>query len=97
VNPGGRVDRSFESRGAGLLSDQPEIPDILRVRGVVQVINLQMLRRSAVLPVVIGVVGDEVGDAGVAFPPVLVGIAEMADDGLGELRVGWIGDVVNLL
>ena len=56
-----------------------------------------MLCRPAVLPALRRDVGHEIGDPGVAFPPVFVRIAKAAYDRLEELRLGRNGDIVNFL
>ena len=73
---------------AGLLADQTEIADIHRLRRIAEIVDLGLPARAPVLQA-----GNEVGDAGVALPPVLVGVHEVGRDGADLLGIGRIGDV----
>src|SRR6185437_987617 len=55
------------ARGTGLLSGEPEVADELRMRGIGKVVDLRHAPHAPTLDA-----GDEIRDAGVAFPPALV-------------------------
>ena len=76
---------------AGLLAGQAEIPDLDGMRGIAEIIDL---RHAAGAPV--RVARDEEGNAGVAFPPVLVGVLQAAD-AADQHWIGGIGDVPDLM
>src|SRR6516162_1177525 len=56
-----------------------------------------MLLRPALMPTVRSAPGDEIGDAGVALPPVLMGVAEAPDDRREQRGLRRVGDVPQLL
>ncbi len=77
------------AHAAGLLSGQPEIADEHRLGRIAQIVDLRHAidapaRRA----------GDQIRDAGVAFPPVLVRAAESADDDR-HARRAWTGSVTS--
>ena len=79
--------------GAGLLAGQAEVADLLRMRGIGEVVDL----RHAPHPPV-GRARDEVGDAGVAFPPVLVRVLQPVEPRHqhGVRGIGGVPDLVRL-
>ena len=62
---------------ARLLAGQPEVADEARLRGIAQVVDLG---HAVGAPAGRRAVGDQVGDAGVALPPVLVRALEPVED-----------------
>src|SRR5262249_50829440 len=81
-------DRSVDALGrhAGrsrLLTGQPEIANEARARGIAEVVDLRHPVRP---PAGWTSVGNEVGDARIALPPVLVRLLEAADDRVDLLR-----------
>src|SRR6185503_8727174 len=62
---------------AGLRADHTEIADVDRLGRIAQVIDLQVV---AAVPSLVALVRDQIRDAGVALPPVLVSPAEAVDD-----------------
>ena len=76
---------------ARLLAGQAEIPDLDGMRGIGEVVDL---RHAAGAPV--RRAGDQEGDAGVAFPPALVGVLQAADP-RDQHGIGGIGDVPDLM
>ena len=84
-------------RGAGrarLLAGQPEVADEARLRGIAQVVDLG---HPVGAPAARRAVGDEVGDAGVALPPVLVRALEPVQhrgEQRGLRRIGHVPDLV---
>ena len=77
--------------GARLLPRHAEVADVHRLRRIAQVVDLG---HAAHAPA--GDAGDEVGDAGVALPPVLVRVAP-AFEPRDDRRVGGIGHVPDLV
>ncbi len=76
--------------GSRFLPRQTEIANEHGFRGIAQIVNLHHARRAPAHRA-----GDQIRDAGVAFPPILMSVAQAADDhgdavGLG--RVGHIPD-----
>src|SRR3989475_9441715 len=82
------------ARGPGLLPDETEVAEEDRVGGVTEV---EDLRHAADPPSVGPPVGDQVGDARVAFPPALVGIPEIVDGSRDEHGVARVGDIKDLV
>src|SRR6266436_5450933 len=80
--------------GAGLLPGQPEVADEARLRRIAQVVDLG---HAVGAPAGRRAVRDQVGDAGVALPPVLVRALEAVEhrDEPGRLRgIGHVPDLV---
>ena len=77
---------------AGLLADQAEVADFHRLRRIAEIEHLGHAARRASLHA-----GDEVGDAGVAFPPALVRVLEVPAHARDEARACRIGDVPDLV
>src|SRR5437762_12775465 len=102
-----RGDQSFHRvSNVGLLSDKAEIPDVLRIRGIMQVVDLHVLVGTALVPAgreirsgarQRAVVCDQKRYAGIALPPALVSVGELWCDGGQQYRVGWIRDVEYLV
>ena len=76
---------------ARLLAGQAEVADLHRMGGIAEIVDLGHAPGAPV-----GRAGDEVGDAGVALPPVLVGVLQPVQPG-DQDRVGRIGDVPDLM
>ena len=77
---------------AGLLTGQPEIANEHRLGRIAQIVDL-----GHAIGAPAGRAGHQIGDAGVAFPPVLMRGAQSADDD-GQARwLGRIGDVPDLM
>ena len=80
--------------GAGLRPDHAEVPDEDRVGGIAEVEDLE----PAIGGPSVGLqIGDEIGDAGVALPPVLVRPIEARGDVDDENGIGGVGDVIDLM
>ena len=77
--------------GAGLLPGQAEVADMHGMGGIAEVVDL-----GHALDPPAGDAGDEVGDAGVALPQVLVGVGEAHQPG-EQRRIGGVGDVPDLV
>ena len=73
---------------AWLLAGQAEVANERWLRGVAQVIDLRHAARTPV-----GRTGDDVSDAGVAFPPAFVCVAKPADDNGDTAWLRGIGHV----
>src|SRR5437588_3686559 len=103
----GRADQSFHRVSkVGLLSDKAEIPDVLRVSGIMQVVDLHVLVGTALVPAGCetrsgarqrAIVCDQKRYAGIALPPVLVSVGELWRDGGQQYRVSWIRDGEDLM
>src|SRR6266480_4695668 len=78
--------------GSRLLSGQAEIADEHRFRRVGQVVHLGHAPHAPAFDS-----GDEVGDAGVALPPVLVSALQALDDRGEQPRLPRIGHVPDLV
>ena len=76
---------------ARLLAGQAEIADLHRMGGIAEVVDLGHAPGAPVRRA-----GDQEGDAGVAFPPVLVGVLEAAEP-RDQYRIGGIGDVPDFM
>src|SRR5205823_15073909 len=102
-----RGDQSFHRvSNVGLLSDKAEIPDVLRIRGIMQVVDLHVLVGTALVPAgreirsgarQRAVVCDQKRYAGIALPPAPVSVGELWCDGGQQYRVGGIRDVEDLV
>jgi hypothetical protein len=77
---------------AGLLAGQAKVADVHRPRRIAEIVDL-----SHTLDAPAGRAGDEVGDAGVAFPEALVGVAQAHDDAGQQGRMGRIGHVPDFM
>ena len=80
------------ARRSGLLAGQAEVADEQRLGRVAQVIDLP---HPFDFPA--GLAGDEKGDAGIALPPVLVRVAEAADNRVDATWSSRIGHVPHFL
>ncbi len=80
------------ARRSGLLAWQPEVADEHRLGWIAQVVDLRHAARAP-----LGIAADDIGDAGVALPPVLVRVDEAVDDDGHAARVRRIGDVPDLV
>ena len=76
---------------ARLLAGQPEIPDLDRMGGIAEVVDLGHAAGAPVRRA-----RDQEGDAGFAFPPALVGILEPVEP-RDQNRIGGIGDIPDLV
>ena len=76
--------------GLGLRADHAEVADVYRLCRIAQVVDLQVI---AARPSFLRVVGDQIRDAGVAFPPALVRASEVVDD--RRQLVGFAGTVTS--
>jgi hypothetical protein len=85
-----QVGRHLAGR-ARLLADQAEVADVHRLGRIGEVVDLGHALGAPVLGA-----ADQKGDAGVAFPPVLVGVAQALEAGQ-QLGIGRIGDVPDLM
>src|SRR5438876_985226 len=82
------------ARRARLLAREPEVADEARLRGIGEIVDL----RHAMGPPAAGMaVGDEVGDAAVTLPPVLVGHVEARDHRGQQGGLGGVADVPHLV
>ena len=63
--------------GLGLRAHHAEVADVYRLCRIAQVVDLEVI---AAHPSFLRVVGDEIRDAGVAFPPALVRAGQVVDD-----------------
>ena len=77
--------------GARLLTGQAEIPDLDGMRGIAEVVDLGHAARAPVRRA-----RDQKGNAGVAFPPALVGILQ-APDPRDQNRICGIGDIPDFM
>ena len=89
-------DRPVQVRrhGAGrarLLADQPEVADLHRLGRIAEVVELRHALGAPILRA-----ADQEGDAGVAFPPALVRVAQAVEP-RDQHRLGGIGDVPDLV
>ena len=90
-------DRAVKLRGngprrSGLLTRQPEVADEDRVRRIAQVVDLRHAARAP-----FGIAADDIADARVALPPVLVRVDEAVDDDGHTARARGIGDVPDFM
>ena len=76
---------------AGLLAGQAEIADLHGMRGIAEIVDLRHAPGAPVRRA-----RHEKGNAGVAFPPVLVRVLQAADP-RDQHRIGGIGDVPDLM
>src|SRR5262245_8099386 len=77
---------------AGLVSRYPEVADEDWMRGIAEIVDFRHPLRAPC-----GIAADEIGNAGIAFPPALMRIPQSGDD-RGQLRwLGRIGDVPDLV
>src|SRR3954470_7819651 len=74
--------------GARLLTRQAEIADLHRLRRIAEIVDF-----GHALDAPARHTRDDVGNAGVAFPPALVRVAIVAADRGDPHRIGAIGDV----
>ena len=93
MNPNPLLDAN-KRLGVRLRSEQPEIADVDGLRGIAQIVNLEMVPTC---PPFVPSVGHEIRNPGVAFPPALMRPIEAGDDGDELCRLRRIGDVVNLV
>jgi len=76
---------------AGLLAWQAEIPDLLRMRGIGEIVDLRHPARAPVRRA-----RHQEGNAGVAFPPVLVCVLQSPDP-RDQHGIGGIGDIPDFM
>src|SRR5215472_2462034 len=91
-------DNSLVESRIRLLTNQSEISDVYGVRRVAEIIDFQVLVRAAVVPQIWicrirDIPGNQIGDPGIAFPPVLMCIAKLAHDRGEKRRVRRVGDI----
>ena len=80
--------------GLGLRAYHAEVADVHRLCRIAQVVDLQVI---AARPPFLRVVGDEIRDAGVAFPPALVRAGEVVDDRRQLARLRRHGDIPDFM
>ena len=76
---------------ARLLAGQTEIPDLHGMRGIAEIVDL---RHAASAPV--RRARHQEGNAGLAFPPVLVGVLQPAEP-RDQNGIGGVGDIPDLM
>ena len=76
---------------ARLLAGKAEVADFHGMRGIAEVVDLGHAAGAPVRRA-----RDQKGDAGFAFPPVLVGVLQAAEPG-DQNRIGGIGDIPDLM
>src|SRR5258707_12207487 len=81
------------SLGPRLLANKAIITDVAWMRRVAQVVNFC----APTPPAFVFLIGNEVGDTGIAFPPVLVSRGETGDDCAYMYWLGWICELQNLI
>ena len=99
VNPIADANRSVQRLrhrfylGTGLLSHSTEVADETGMRGIAQVEDF----RSPTSPAFLFLMGDDIGDAGVALPPVLVRAGKTGEHSAHRSRIARIRDVEDLV
>src|SRR5713226_126724 len=78
---------------ARLLSNETVVANIARLRRIAQIEDFY----AAASPAVCFFIGDEVSDARVAFPPVLVSRSETGDHRAYQYRLSGIGNIPDLM
>ena len=82
----------YRARGAGFLADETERADEHRLHGIGEIVDQRHARTAP-----LRLAGNQIRDAGVAFPPVLVRAFEPAHDRRQQLRMRGIRGVPDFM